>query len=264
MSTSQELFRTGEVLGCLASLQAEVRHAPADPKLRIFLAQVLMVAGDWDRAVNQLAVAAELDAAALPMKHTYTAAIQCERLRAAVFGGEKLPLILGDPPLWIAALLQGVSALASGRAVEAASLRARALEDAPAITGSVNGVAFEWIADADSRLGPVLEVILNGAYYWAPFTRIRRIVLEPPTDVRDLVWMPAQFTWSNDGEAMGLIPARYPGSERSADDGVRMARRTDWRDLGEGAFAGLGQRVLATSDDELGLLEIRDLALESA
>jgi type VI secretion system protein ImpE len=264
LSLSQQLFREGRLRECLAALQGEVRASPADGKLRTFLAQLLMLTGDWDRAVNQLQVAGELDPAALPMKHAYTAAIHCERLRAAVFGGEKQPLILGDPPSWIAALLEALGALARGRGAEAAQLRARALDEAAATPGSMNGAGFDWIADADSRLGPVLEVFLNGAYYWAPFSRIRRIVIEPPADARDLAWLPAQFTFSNDGEAMGLIPTRYPGSERSDDDGVRMSRKTEWRDLGDGAFAGLGQRVLATSADELGLLEVRELTLASA
>ncbi|HEX8755749.1 MAG TPA: type VI secretion system accessory protein TagJ [Steroidobacteraceae bacterium] len=264
MSASQELFRAGRLRECLAALQGEVRGSPADAKLRTFLAQLLMLTGDWDRAVNQLQVAGELDSSALPMKHAYMAAIQCERLRAAVFAGERLPLILGDPPQWIAALLQALAALAQGRAEEAAGLRGQALEQAAPTPGRVNGTEFEWIADADSRLGPVLEVILNGAYYWAPFSRVRRIVIEPPADVRDLAWVPAQITWSNEGEAVGLIPARYPGSERSEDDAMRMARKTEWRDLGGGTFAGLGQRVFATSAEELGLLEIRELVLESA
>ena len=241
-----------------------MRGSPADAKLRTFLAQLLMLTGDWDRAVNQLQVAGELDSSALPMKHAYSAAIQCERLRAAVFAGERLPLILGDPPEWMAPLLQALATLAQGRTDQAAALREQALEGASATAGSVNGTAFEWIADADSRLGPVVEVVLNGAYYWAPFSRVRRIVIEPPADVRDLAWVPAQITWSNEGEAVGLIPARYPGSERSDDDQLRMARKTEWRDLGGGAFAGVGQRIFATSADEIGLLEVRELVLESA
>src|SRR5947207_2952956 len=115
MSTAEELFRAGDLKGCLAELQSEVRRRPADPKLRIFLAQLLMITGDWDRAVNQLSVTAELDASALPMKHTYTAAIQCERLRAAVFAGERSPLVLGDPPAWIALLLQALVVNGQGR-----------------------------------------------------------------------------------------------------------------------------------------------------
>jgi type VI secretion system protein ImpE len=264
LSLSQQLFREGKLRESLAALQGEVRASPADGKLRTFLAQLLMLTGDWDRAVNQLQVAGELEAAALPMKHAYTTAIHCERLRAAVFAGEKQPLILGDPPPWIAALLQALAALARGQPREAAGLRARALDEATATPGRMNGAEFDWIADADSRLGPVLEVFLNGAYYWAPFARIRRIVIEPPADARDLAWVPAQLTFSNEGEAMGFIPTRYPGSERIEDDGIRMSRKTEWQELGDGAFAGLGQRVLATSADELGLLEVRELTLESA
>jgi type VI secretion system protein ImpE len=262
MSSAEELFRAGNLTGCLAELQNEVRRRPADPKLRVFLAQLLMVTGDWERAVNQLGVAGELDAEALPMKHTYTAAMQCERLRAAVFAGERSPLVLGDPPPWIALLLQALSLNAQGRAAQAAELRNRALEEAPASVGTINGNPFEWIADADSRLGPVLEVLLNGAYYWVPFTRIRRIEFEKPTDIRDLLWIPAQFTWDNAGQALGLVPVRYPGTERAAEDALRLSRKTAWQSLGEEAYAGLGQRILATSGDELGLLEVREIALD--
>jgi type VI secretion system protein ImpE len=262
MSTAEELFRAGDLKGCLTELQGEVRRRPADSKLRVFLAQLLMVTGDWDRAVNQLGVAAELDAAALPMKHTYTAAIQCERLRAAVFAGEKSPLVLGDPPGWIALLLQGLALSGQGRSKEAQTLRARALEDAPTTSGAMNGTAFEWIADADSRLGPVLEVLLNGSYYWVPFARIRHIEFEKPSDIRDLLWLPAQLTWSNEGQAMGLVPVRYPGSELSGEDAVRLSRKTQWTELAEGEFAGSGQRVLTTSGDELGLLDVREISLD--
>src|SRR5262249_7747525 len=154
-------------------------------------------------------VVAELDAGALPMVHAYRAAIQCEGLRSAVFRGERSPLVFGDPAPWIAQLLQSLVLHGQGSAAQAAAMRAEALEAAPTTAGTMNGTEFEWIADADSRLGPVLEVLLQGAYYWVPFSRISRIKIEPPSDARDLVWVPAEFTWSNGGEAMGLIPARY-------------------------------------------------------
>ena len=59
------LFAAGDLAGCLTQLQNDVRRQPADRKLRVFLAQVLMVTGDWDRALTQLSVAAELDPGAL-------------------------------------------------------------------------------------------------------------------------------------------------------------------------------------------------------
>jgi type VI secretion system protein ImpE len=259
--TALAQFAGGDLAGCLAQLQNDVRRQPADSKLRVFLAQLLMVTGDWNRALNQLTVAVELDASALPMQHAYAAAIQCEGLRAQVFAGTRSPLVFGEPLPWIAAFLQALQL--PGK--EAAALRLEALESVHAVGGTLNGKPFEWIADADSRLGPILEVLLNGAYYWVPFERIKAIVIEAPTDARDLVWLPAQFTWANGGEAMGLLPSRYPNSERSGDDAVRLARKTEWIPLGGDAdapqYAGLGQRVLTTDADEIGLLDIRELAL---
>ncbi len=150
-----------------------------------------MVLGDWDRAVNQLKVIGEVDASALPMVHAYRTAIQCERLRADVFAGTRGPLLFGDPEPWIAMLMQSLTMLGAGQASQAAELRAQALEEAPAPSGTLNGAHFEWIADADSRLGPMLEVLLNGAYYWVPMHRIASVTIEPPGDARDLVWLPA-------------------------------------------------------------------------
>jgi type VI secretion system protein ImpE len=262
--SAQALFAAGDLAGCLTQLQNDVRRQPADGKLRVFLAQLLMVTGDWDRALTQLSVAAELDPGALPMLHAYSAAIQCERLRADVFRGTRSPLVLGEPVSWLAGFLQALSLEANGKAEQAASLRAEALDSAAAICGSLNGTSFEWIADADSRLGPILEVLLNGAYYWVPIERISRIVTEAPADARDLVWLPAQITLTNGGETMGFLPTRYAGSESSTDDAIRLARKTEWRALAGDSYAGLGQRVLSSDRDEVGLLDVRELTLNAA
>ena len=264
MTAAEEHFRAGQLGPCLDTLQGEVRRNPADPKARVFLAQLLMIMGRWERAATQLSVLAEMDAQALPMVHAYRAAMQCERVRAAVFAGEKSPLIFGEPEPWVALLIQSLSLLAQGRTQDGADLRAQAFEAAPATAGTLNGVEFDWIADADSRLGPVLEVLLNGAYYWVPFHRIAHIGIDAPEDVRDLVWLPARFTWSNGGESMGLIPTRYPGSEAAEADALRLARRTEWSSIGADAYAGTGQRVLASSSAELSLLDVREITLRPA
>ena len=65
--------------------------------------------------------------------------------------------------------------------------------------GTVNGEAFEWIADADMRLGPVLEAVVNGKYYWMPFSALAQVDIDPPEDLRDMVWLPAHFLFVNGG-----------------------------------------------------------------
>ena len=34
--------------------------------------------------------------------------------------------------------------------------------------------------------GPVLEAVINGRYYWVPFSRLTKVALEAPEDLRDL------------------------------------------------------------------------------
>ena len=73
------------------------------------------------------------------------------------------------------------------------------------------------------------------------------------------------LTWTNGGEAMGLIPTRYPGSATSAASGLALSRQTDWQDLGPLWSLPLGQRMLVTDTDEIALMDIRHLsALPSA
>jgi type VI secretion system protein ImpE len=223
-----------------------------------------MIKGDWERAYNQLKVLAELDAAAIPMARTYQSAIQCERLRAEVFTGKHSPLLFGKPEPWLAMLIQALALQGEGHVAQAAELRGQALELAPTVSGTLNSEAFEWIADADSRLGPVLEVLLNGKYYWVPWQHIQKLTLEAPSDARDFVFMPAQFVWTNGGETVGLIPSCYPGSHSHADDLIKLARKTLWEELNDTTFVGIGQRVISTESTEIGLLDVREVLLSQS
>ena len=258
---AEHSLRNGDPARALQLLQESVRLNPGDAKLRIFLFQLLLVLGQWERAQVQLGVAAELDASALPMAQMYGDAIRCEAQRARVFSGSSAPMVFGQPDEWLALLIESLLQWGRGQPEQAEQLREMAFERAPTSAGSADGQPFTWIADADQRLGPVMEAIINGKYYWVPFCHLSEIVLEAPEDLRDVVWMPAHFTFSNGGEAVGLIPARYPGSETSSDSGVLLGRMTDWRQVSPGIFHGLGQRMLATDAGDLPLMDIRRIML---
>ncbi len=260
MQADQSLCE-GRVQDALAELQAQVRKEPANAKYRIFLFQLLAVLGQWERASNQLNVLEEMDPESLPMVQTYREALRCELLRAEVFAGRRSPLIFGDPEPWMALLLEALQLTAGGHHAQAQTARDQAFEGAAATAGTLDGQSFEWLADADPRLGPMLEAIINGRYYWIPWQRIRMLVLEQPSDLRDCVWMPASFTWANGGEAVGLIPARYPGSQASADPQVQLGRKTEWLEQERGIYVGIGQRMLVTDQNEYPLLDIRRIDL---
>ena len=261
---AERAVRDGDIDTALARLQDEIRREPGVARLRIFLFQLLCVSGQWERARTQLELAAELDAGALAMAQMYKEAIHCERLRTDVFDGRKSPLIFGEPDEWLALLIESLLVTGTPRAGEAADLRSRAFDAAPGTSGTIDGAPFEWIADADMRLGPVCEAVINGRYYWVPYSRLARIELEKPSDLRDFVWMPAHFAFQNGGEAVGVIPTRYPGSEKAADPLIRLARRTTWDEVAPGVFYGMGQRVLTTDTDQHSLMDVRSIRLGDA
>jgi type VI secretion system protein ImpE len=113
------------------------------------------------------------------------------------------------------------------------------------------------------RLGPVCEAIINGRYYWVPFARLARIDLEPPADLRDVVWMPAHFQFANGGETVGVIPTRYAGSEAVDDPQIRLARKTVWTEVSPDVFWGSGQRILTTDGGEHALMDVRTITINA-
>ena len=276
MSTALDL-KGRPLAETLAELQNRIRQSPGDAKLRTFLFQLLSVLGQWDRALAQLEVAGEMDAAAIAMVQMYRDAVRAEPLRAEVFAGRRTPIVFGEPEPWVALVVEALKASGEGHEARAEELRARARDEAPATSGRVvtatmkgtgddppAGEAFEWLADADPRMGPMIEAVVLGRYWWIPVSRIRRMDVEAPSDLRDLVWIPAHFEWANGGEGYGLVPTRYPGSEASEDDSLRLAKRTEWIEPAPGVYHGLGQRMFATDATEYAILELRRVDFDTA
>jgi type VI secretion system protein ImpE len=254
-------LKNGDPAAALAQLQEQIREKPADAALRVFLFQLLCVRGEWERALNQLKVACGLDASALAMAQMYGEAVRCEAMRKDVFDGKKAPMVFGEPEQWLALLIESLLVAGRGDRSQSLELRAKAFEEASTSSGSINGQPFEWVADADSRLGPVLEAVINGRYYWVPFSRLAEVKLEEPEDLRDLVWMPAHLQFENGGEMLALIPTRYPGSEASEDGLIALARKTVWQEVAPDTHHGLGQRILTTDVGDVPLLELRTLVI---
>jgi len=261
--SAEELLKTGTLDETLTALMDRVRKDPADVKQRIFLFQLFAVLGEWERAVKQLKVCGGMDPSTLDMVQAYREAIVCELVREKVFAGEKAPMIFGEPENWVAVLVEALGATARRDHESAARLRNTAFDEAPAVSGTADGQAFEWIADADMRLGPVVEMVMNGNYYWVPFSAIKKLNFDEPTDLRDSVWTPAQITWANGGEVVGFIPTRYPGAPASGSDAIKLSKITEWMDLGHDTYIGAGQRLLATDAGDLALMDLRELTFDT-
>jgi len=259
---AQDFLKESDLSGALSAAMQAVRDDPSKAENRTLLFQLLSVAGDWERSLTQLNVAGELDSSAIPMVQTYQEALGCEALREQVFAGSRSPLVFGEPEQWIALALESVKLSGQDKHTEASALREQAYELAPSVPGTINGEAFDWIADADSRIGPFVEAIIDGKYYWVPMDRIASLVIEAPEDLRDLVWIPAQFSWANGGQSIALLPVRYPDTQTSSNDSLRLSRRTEWDEKAAETFFGVGQRMMATDQADYSLLDIREIVFE--
>lgn len=261
-SAAEELLRGGRLDDALDALTREVRGDPTSAAARMFLFQLLAASGQWARAKVQLEAAARLDPSNMLTAAAGKALLDAEQVRTAVFAGERLPTAFGEPSQWLASLLQAARLDGRREHGAAAALRAQAFEQAPAGSGRIDGTPFAWLADADNRFGPCLELVLESGYVWAPFEHIRELAFEAPTTLADTLWAPVVVTWRNGGQAHGYVPVRYPGSELEADAALRLGRASDWVQLGEETWIGRGQRMFATDSGEYPILEVRTIVFD--
>lgn len=253
----------GDLDSAVQLVMNDVRTSPAALAPRLALFQLSILMGAWERARRQLDTIAELDPEAMPLARAYGAAIDAEAARGEVFAGRASPICLGAPPAWLALLCEALRLDVQGAEAAAGELRQRALVEAEAVPGSLDGAPFAWIMDADIRLGPVLELIVEDRYRWLPLAAVRALRADPPQDHTDLVWRKVTVTLAAGGELPAFVPARYPGSETAADPRLRLARLTSWQD-GPGGQRGMGQRLLATDGADHAFLDLRHLHLEPA
>ncbi|NOY76010.1 MAG: tetratricopeptide repeat protein [Kiritimatiellaeota bacterium] len=258
----EDLIRQGELSSALSELQQAIRKKPADSSLRVLFFQLLVVMGDWDRASTQLAVAGDMSGELKLLSSLYSQAILCEKVRLEVFSGKRTPIIFGEPEEWMASMIQALAMAADGNHSAAAELSQKALENAPTTSGSLDGTKFDWIMDMDSRLGPLLEVVMNGAYYWISFSNVKKMIITEPSHLVDFVWVSVALTLANGTAMSGLVPVRYSGTLESNDHNLLMSRKTDWREPIPGYYNGLGQRMFATNVSETALLDVRELELD--
>ena len=258
MDKADELLAQGDIEAARAALVEVVRQKPSDVSARMFLFQLLALVGEREKAAKQLQMLAQLSPEAQMLAIAYSQALAAEEQRAKVFTGE-MAMPLAAHSDWAVKLAEAIGHFASGRTEQGVACRDEAFDGAPDCGGTLDGMAFEWIADADARFGPSFETIINGQYGLVPFDCVEKLMSEGPRDLRDLVWYPVQIALRSGQSVAGFIPTRYPGTENAGEGALRLGRSTDWveRDWGQ---AGLGQRLWVLSgDEEVGLLSVREL-----
>lgn len=264
MTEADALFRGGDLEGARAALIARVKATPGDVPTRMFLFQLLAIAGEWDKARAQLGAIAQFSPEAQMLSVAYGQAIDAERQRVISLAGLKPVPILARGGDWIEDVAAALCMLGQGDLAAAIDRRDSALDAAPNTPGTLfadglDEVAFDWITDADPWFGPAIEAIVAGNWGLLPFDAIEWIKSSGASDLRDTIWFPVEIGLRSGPSVAALLPARYPGSEASSDIRLRLGTSTNWAENGR----GVGQHLLSTSADlDAGLVSLRHLRFE--
>ena len=263
--TAKEFFDAGQLDDAVRTLTQDVKARPSDTSLRIFLFELLCFQGDLDRAGKQLDVIGAQGSAvdtALAVQ-IYRDLIAAERMRRQVFHDGALPQFFLSPPPYADRYVVLVKKMAQSPA-DAAPLLAEAEEHFPAHGGRIGERAFSSFRDADDRLGPVLEVFHQGKYLWLPHGQIRRLQVTQPKTLRDTIWAHAKIETDEGSVGDVFLPALYVDTHAHANDQVRLGRMTEWQAVEDQVVVGAGQRVFLVDDEEVSILEMRDVQFNRA
>ncbi len=253
---AENLLRSGQLKACKEQLFNQVKENPNDSKLRIFLFQLFCINCEWDKALKQLDVLRSIDDSTLAMVNTYEQLIHCEQNRKLVLDGDKPPSVMEESTGWITYYIDAFKKSIDGEYDKAFELISKGADEAPKISGKIDdNEQFSWFCDGDIRFGPIIEIIINGGYYWLSTDKIMELAFEPVEDLRDMVWRPVNITLKNRGKLIAFMPVRYPINSLSTDEQL-LSRTCEWIEPIENFFIGNGQKIFLTDNGEYPLLGI--------
>ncbi len=260
-TTLHSLLQDKCISQAIADTESAIRTEPVVPEHRWLLFQLLCLTGNWTRALTLLTLGAQAvapgKAGAASVMLLYQQLIDAEQARGKVFAGLSSPTFFSQAPTWVLSLVEALAIESLGDQEAADKRRESALAAAPSVKGRTQMGSFEWFADADSRLGPVFELMHNGQYFWVPMSDVSSVFMPEPNRIVDLVWTPVSLSLTNGQVLQGHMPARYVGSEE-ASDAARLGRETLWREQGRTGTFGIGQKMWMHNAGDCALHDVRE------
>ncbi|RWX81496.1 nitrogen fixation protein [Neorhizobium lilium] len=232
----------------IGEAKAYLKAKPSDQEARHLYIDLLVLAGDYERADTQCSLAVTFAPDATMGFVLLRNELRAMAARDAWFETGAVPEFpQGPSDLDKRAIRLGI-AHRSGDATEAASSLVEFEEargERPLIW---NGSPVSDFRDLDDRTPHALEVIMaGGAYLWVDFTKIAALSVEPVARPRDLAFRRAELSLVDGAVAPVLLPAIYHGTGQ--DSKLRLGRETEWIEEPTGLTTGRGQRCFLAGDD---------------
>jgi type VI secretion system protein ImpE len=261
--SARDLYSAGRLADAIEAATAEVRGRPTDQSARGFLAELLCLNGDVERADKQLDVLGTQDDKALPALVQIRHVLRAEQARQQFFNEGRVPEFFDQPSSAMRHCLEASIAFREGQFAEAAELVSKAEAERVPARGTCDGEAFTDFRDLDDMTAGFFEVLTGkGDYYWVPFERVERLEFRAPARPRDLLWRRALMTVRDGPDGEVYLPAIYPLSYQEEDEGLRLGRATDWKQLDGGLVRGLGLRSYLVGEESRTIMELAELTFE--
>ncbi len=253
--TAGVLFRAGKLEDAVAAANAAVRKSPTDLSARISLGEMLIFAGNLERADIILDAASQIEPEAAVVVAEFRQLLRAEMARRQLRRDGRLPEFLGEPTPVLRTLLAALVAERAGDMVEAARLAAEAEAARPHCHGWAGDTEFDDFRDADDMCAGVFEVLTTtGKYFWIPTERISTIEFHPPKRPRDLLWRRATMSVRNGPDGEVYLPAIYGSEDAALDNALKLGRHTDW--VGDAVVRGVGQRLYLVGEEAMAIMDL--------
>ncbi|MBW6400962.1 tetratricopeptide repeat protein [Roseomonas sp. HJA6] len=261
MTTAGEAFKAGDIEGAVAAAMATVKASPRDAGARWLLSEMLLFAGDYERADR--ALDAVIEETPSPTVMEFRQLLRAEVARRQVFTEGRVPKFQGEDPTDAQkAAAHAVTLLRAGDTAGAAAAAAEVETLRPRAPGKIDGVAFEDLRDADDVLAAIVEVHTSGGeYMWVPVERLRALSFDEPKRPRDLYWRRCSIEMKDGQEGVVYVPTIYPWTAKTLPNPLRLGRGTEWQD-DNGLVRGLGMREFLVGEEAKTLAELTEVTFD--
>jgi len=257
---AQTLYASGKLREAITAAVTTVQKKPQDAVARGFLIELLLLAGELERADLQLDALSKIDPATNVSIALLRQLLRAETWRRQFFAEGRLPEFVEKPSEEFELRLRASIASREGKQLEALDLLTRAEDLRPHVRGTSSKGAFDDWRDLDDLVAGVLEVLTStGKYYWIPLSRVAEIEMRKPERPRDLLWARANLNVQEGPEGEVFLPTIYAPVSASTDDITLLGRSTDWLGGGEAPMRGKGLRTFLVGEEACTILELGTL-----
>jgi type VI secretion system protein ImpE len=254
----KQLLAAGKLAEAIEALVAVVKKKPPAAEPRGLLCELLVLAGELERADKQLDLIAHQQPEAAVWVSLMRQLIRAEVQRGQFFAEGRVPEFLGEPGPVEKLCLEASIHLREGADAQARELLEKAESERAPLAVTVNGTPCDDFRDLDDLTAAVFEVLTStGKYYWVPQSRVVSATFAPPERPIDLCWRRVHMEVEDGPDGEVYVPVTYcrPGAELT--DALRLGRATEW--VGDGPVRGVGQREFLAGDAGLPVMDLREI-----